>query len=125
MGRSRTSLERPDSLRPYELLLPRDAQTALCGRGPGGKPVSPARVRRGYWGDHERPPPYPSPQGGGTAMGRSGTSLERPDSLRPYELLLPRDAQTALCGRGPGGNPVSPARFEGATGVTTRDPLPN
>src|SRR2546421_12927527 len=36
------SLERPDSLRPFELFLPIDSQTPLCGKGLGGKPVSPA-----------------------------------------------------------------------------------
>ena len=43
-----------------------------------------------------------------------GASLGRPNSLRPSELPLPRDAQTALCGRGLGGKPVSPALNFGA-----------
>src|SRR5256885_13559868 len=41
------SLERPDSLRPYELSLPRDSTAPLCGRGLGGKPVSPALSTQG------------------------------------------------------------------------------
>src|SRR5207245_10069081 len=83
------SLERPDSLRPYELSLPRDSPAPLCGRGLGGKPVSPASLARG--------------------RELSITSRDRPDSLRPYELLLPSDSPTPLCGRGLGGTPVSPA----------------
>src|SRR4030081_3406598 len=41
-----TSLESPDSFRAYELLLPNDSQTPRCGRGLGGKPVSPASFSR-------------------------------------------------------------------------------
>src|ERR1700730_13033797 len=51
----RRLLGRPDSLRPPELSLPNDSHSSLCGRGPGGKPVSPA----------SRSPPYPPRKGEG------------------------------------------------------------
>src|SRR6202011_4691794 len=48
--------------------------------------------------------------------------LDRPDSFRPYELSLPSDSPSSLCGRGLGGKPVSPAstRYDLAARVVTR-----
>src|SRR5437660_11031070 len=71
-------------------------------------------VRRTWLG----PPPYPPRKGEGQVP---EASLERPDSLRPYELSLPNDSQMPLCGRGLGGKPVSPASL---TETAARVPPP-
>src|SRR5207245_1379413 len=76
----------------------RPARAARAGRGLGSAARN-AMGAAGGWGAWLRP--------GGASwhkfVWRSASTLERPDSLRPYGLIPPNDSQTALCGRGLGG----------------------
>src|ERR1700730_17065452 len=101
---------------------------ALCGRGLGGKPVSPAllgtspkrhwrgRIHSGRLSCYFQTTPNGTLRkgaGGETCFPRtfrdkSQTSLERPDSLRPSELLLPNDSKWHSAEGGWGGNLFPP-----------------
>src|SRR2546430_768959 len=125
MGRSRTSLERPDSLRPYELLLPRDAKRRFAEGGRGGNPFPPQGFEGATGVTTRDPLPNPPPKGEGQTWGDPERHLRGriPSGRMSCFFLATPKRRFAEGGRG--GNPFPPQGFEGATGVTTRDPLPN
>jgi putative PIN family toxin of toxin-antitoxin system len=100
----------------YLVALARMAEVSLVSATRTSR-CRPSRMRRGNFSKvswpktRTRSPPNPSPVGGGTTDGMR--PLERPDSLRPFELLIPSDSQASLPrgGRVRGGNLGSPRVF--------------